>query len=86
MVRYLSSVIASFCLFGIANYFNITRPVICDDCFFPYGLPFTFFREGGFAGGGGYVWQGIVSDFLVVIAFGMALAAVWKWLFQKHSD
>lgn len=63
--------------FGVVNYFNLTRPVDCADCFFPYGAPFTFFRDGGFAGGGGIVWSGVVFDLLAVIAVGVALGSVW---------
>jgi hypothetical protein len=65
-------------LFAIANFQNFSRTVTCFDCFFPYGLPFTFFREGGYAGGGGLVWRGVVADCLVVSVCGIAVGQVWK--------
>jgi hypothetical protein len=71
------SLLASALLFGVVNYFNLTRPVTCHDCFFRYGFPFTFFREGGFAGGGGIVWSGVAGDSLVIVALGASLS--WSW-------
>jgi hypothetical protein len=73
----------SLCFFAVANYVHFRRQVTCVDCFFPYGLPFTLFTEGGFAGGGGVVWAGMVGDFLAVLAFGAAAAWILEWLTSK---
>lgn len=67
-------------LFAVANLFNLSRTVTCFDCHFPYGVPFTFFQEGGFAGDAGFVWSGMAADGLVVLVCGIAVAAVWKWV------
>jgi hypothetical protein len=64
----------SACVFAAVNYVHLRRPVTCYDCFFPYGFPFTFFREGGFGGGGGIVWGGMAGDLLIVLGVGMATA------------
>jgi hypothetical protein len=64
----------SACLFAVLNWFNALRPVTCYDCFFPYGVPLTFYREGGFAGGGGIVWAGLAGDIVVCSAIGTASA------------
>ncbi len=84
--RYSISLLASVCLFGAANYLHFTRRVTCFDCFFPYGLPFTFFHEGGYAGGGGFEWVGAALDILVALASGVAFALVWKWFAQKYEN
>jgi hypothetical protein len=87
--RYAIGVVVSACLFGVVNYFHLTRHVTCFDCFFPYGLPFTFFRgggEGGYAGRGGFEWVGAALDLMVVLTFGAAVASVWHWFPQKHQS
>ena len=73
-------------VFAVVNYIHAMRNVTCWDCFFPYGLPFTFFREGGYAGGGGFVLYGAALDALVVIAGGVAFASAWKWYSHKHQN
>jgi hypothetical protein len=75
----------SACLWGIANNVHSWRPVTCCDCFWPHGIPFTFYHEGGFAGGEGYVWRGVIGDALVVILFGAILGWAGKWFSREHS-
>jgi len=82
--RYGVALLLSACLIGIANNLNFWRPVACYDCFRPHGVPFTFFHEGGFAGGEGFVWSGVIGDSLVVFLFAVVLGRVWNWLFQKR--
>jgi hypothetical protein len=77
--KYLIGLFAALCLSLAANLFHFLRRVTCMDCFFPYGLPFTFFREGGEGGGGGFVWLGFVGDLLVIIIIGAAIGSVWSW-------
>jgi len=62
--------VTSLCVFGVANLLHFLRPVTCYDCFFPYGLPFTFFREEGFAGGAGLLWKGVALDFVTMVSLG----------------
>ncbi len=85
-MRFSASRIAGFVLsvgtFAVINYRNLSRGVLCDDCFQPYGLPFTFFIGGGFGGGGGIVWTGITGDLLTVVVCGAAVA----WLLDRISN
>ena len=85
IVRYGVSLSMGVCLFVAINYKNFFRPHICSDCFFPYGLPFTFFREGGFGDGGGIVWGGVMGDLLLVIGFAAAIAWGWKFFLNRRN-
>jgi hypothetical protein len=65
----------AFLLLNIANYL---RPVVGSLSFRPYGLPFRFYREGGFVDGwvwhsGVVLWGGLFADVAVVSA-AIALA------------
>lgn len=60
--RFQRCIIAAASILVVVNIADFLRPVSCADCFFPYGLPFTLFTEGGFAGGGGIVWLGLVAN------------------------
>jgi hypothetical protein len=71
--RYSIGLLLSICTFGIANNLNLWRPETCSDCFFPYGLPFTFFQEGGYAGGSGFVWRGAQLDIGIMLVAGVVL-------------
>jgi hypothetical protein len=84
--KYAISLLAALALFVALNLFHFLRPVTCWDCFFPYGLPFTFFREGGFAGGRGFVWRGLLGDLFVVFVLGAVIGSVWTWFSEKGSN
>ncbi len=74
----------SACLFAVLNWFNALRPVTCYDCFFRYGIPFTFYRDGGFAGGGGIVWAGLFGDIALLSAVGGVVAWVLAHLHYRR--
>ena len=76
--RFQRCLIAATASLGVVNISNFLRPVGCADCFFPYGLPFTFFTEGGFAGGGGVVWLGLMADAAMIAAFAAICTLVWN--------
>jgi hypothetical protein len=78
----IAGLFGSACIFVVMN-IHYWRPASCADCGFPHGLPFTFFREGGFAGGGGIVWIGMAGDVLVLLAFGLAAAWILTELNRK---
>jgi hypothetical protein len=80
------SLLWSALVFGVVNVFHFSRQVTCWDCFFPYGLPFTFFTAGGFAGGRGIVWGGLLSNAMVVFVVGAIFAWVWNWFSGKISN
>ena len=75
---------ASLLVFASLNLAAGLSTSSCYDCFFPHGLPFTLFREGGFAGGGGVVWTGLALDFGAAIVCGIALAWVLGWLGRRE--
>jgi len=72
------SLLTSSCVFLVMNYLFPASGPPCADCFRPHGLPFTYYREGGFAGGGGIVWLGAIADAVAVA--GTAL------LFERLSS
>jgi hypothetical protein len=76
--RFQQCVIAAASILVVVNIANFLRPVWCADCFFPYGLPFTLFTEGGYAGGGGIVWLGLVADAALIPAFATICTLLWN--------
>lgn len=43
------------------------------------------YREGGYAGGGGFVWGGICGNLLVMVAIGMTIGWAWKKISELRS-
>jgi hypothetical protein len=82
--RYTIALLASACALGIANRMYSLRPPTCGDCFAPHGIPFTYFHEGGFIGGEGFVWPGVVGNTLLVFAIGVLVGCIWNRLSQNH--
>jgi hypothetical protein len=76
--RYAICFLLVTCVLGIANnsYFWHSG---CSDCFAPHGIPFTFFHEGGFAGGEGFVWTGVLENSIVVLVVSVVSGVVWRW-------
>ena len=72
------------CGLGIANnpYFWSS---VCSDCFAPHGFPFTFFHEGGFAGGEGFVSTGILGNSVTALIAALASGLVWNRLAAQTS-
>jgi len=83
--RYEIAVAATALVFVIVNTIHFLRPATCFDCFFPYGLPFTFYRDGGFAGGGGLVLRGLAADTATIIAIAVLLGTFWEHFAAKGS-
>jgi hypothetical protein len=73
-------------LFAVANTAHFLRRVTCYDCFFPYGLPFTFYRDGGEGGGGGLESRGLAADAAVVMVVAALLGGLWQWLGAERSE
>lgn len=83
--RYAITLLASACALGIANRIHELRPATCYDCFAPHGFPFTYFHEGGFAGGEGFVWSGVVGESLLILAIGLIVGWIWNRASQSNS-
>jgi hypothetical protein len=66
-----------FIIVNIADFH--LRPAMCADCFYPHGLPFNLWHEGGFAGGEAIMWGGLAADTLIVAVAATAAGTTWKW-------
>jgi hypothetical protein len=79
---YLSATGITLLVFALAN--TAYWIVRCCDSFRPLGLPFTFYREGGFIGtnwvwqGGRFVWLGVIADVLLIAATILLLGKAWQ--------
>jgi len=74
-----SVALAATCLsFVVANTVHLLRRVTCYDCFFPYGVPFTFYS-------GGLELRGLLADALTVIVCGVLIGGIWQRLAAKRS-
>ena len=82
--RFVLGAVVAFLGLVAANVPQFRRPVTCFDCFLPYGVPFTFYREDGFAGDGGLVWLGLACDLLVVLLAGLAIGKAWSWFSARR--
>lgn len=76
--RFQRCTIAGALVLVVVNIVHFFRPVSCADCFFPYGLPFTLFTDGGFAGGGGIVWHGLIGDAALVPLCATICTLLWS--------
>ena len=83
--KYRIAVAATALVFVVVNTVHFLRPATCADCFFPCGLPFTFYRDGGFAGGGGLVLRGLAADVATVIAIAVLLGSLWQRVAARRS-
>jgi len=77
-MRFQWCIIRAASILIVVNIMNFQRPVGCFDCFFPYGIPFTFFTGGGFAGGRGFVWLGLFGDAALIPAFATVCTLLWN--------
>ena len=83
--RYAIVFFVAALVFVAANIHDFLRPKTCHDCFFPYGIPFTLYQEGGEGGGAGIVWTGLLADAVIVIVSSVLVAAVWQTLAKRTS-
>lgn len=85
--RYRLALALACLTFMVANTIHFLRPITCSDCLFPYGVPFTLYHDGGFAGGAGIAWTGLAADAVCVVAAALMVGRVWEALAlrrQKH--
>ena len=80
---YLSTLGITLLVFTIANIAHFLRPVVGDSAFRWYGLPFIFYRDGGFIKEwvwqpGKFVWLGMVADVAVVAAVVLLVGRAWQ--------
>src|ERR1700693_6036924 len=84
--RYTTASLVVLTIFAVANALNFRRRVMCWDCFFPYGLPFTLYQEGGEGGGAGIVWTGLVADVVILILTSALVGWIWTMIAMRHSS
>ena len=82
---YSIALLATALVFVIANTIHFLRPATCADCFFPYGLPFTLYHDGGFAGGAGFVWKGLAGDVACVLAVALLGGRIWEQIVRPQA-
>jgi hypothetical protein len=81
-LRFLLSAMVLIVLFKVMS--EKTAPD-CADCFGRYGFPFAYYNEGGFAGGAGIIWPGLLGDFATVIVGAMLITRIWELLARRMS-
>ncbi len=79
----LSALGITILVFMLANTAHFLRPVVGDSAFRTYGLPFTFYRDGGYVKEwiwqpGALVWSGMVADVAVFVAVALLLGRAWQ--------
>jgi hypothetical protein len=57
----------------------------CWDCSAHYGFPFAYYGDGGFAGGAGVIWPGLLGDFAIVIVGAALIVQAWEFLTHSRS-
>ncbi|HKO19251.1 MAG TPA: hypothetical protein VJU82_10235, partial [Acidobacteriaceae bacterium] len=75
---YFSATVLTALFYVLLSTADYLRPVVGSSGFRPYGVPFTFYREGGFIRewvwrDGVLIWTGLIGD-LAVVAVVAALA------------
>jgi hypothetical protein len=81
---YLSAAGLALLVFALANTAHFLRPSDYDNSFRPYGLPFTFYRDGGFVGhsfvwqDGRFIWHGVIANAALLMATVVLLGTGWQ--------
>jgi hypothetical protein len=80
---YLSASGLTLLAFALANVAHFLRPIVGDSAFSTYGVPFIFYREGGFVKqwvwrSGEIVWRGMFADAALIAAAIMIIGKVWQ--------
>ena len=81
---YTIALAATGLVFVIANTIHFLRPHWCWDCFFPYGLPFTLYHDGGYGGGAGFVWGGLEADIGCVVGVALLVGRAWELIARQR--
>jgi hypothetical protein len=71
-------ILAIAILFSLANLFDFWRYGRCFDCEIELGIPFPFWRSGGYATAPRFLWPGLMQDFAFVLVITVAAVSVWS--------
>jgi hypothetical protein len=79
---YVSATVVTLFLFAFANTAHFMR-VTYSNGFRPDGIPFSFYREGGFSDGyvwhsGTFLWHGVIADAVLLAGIAGLLAKAWQ--------
>ncbi|HLK49767.1 MAG TPA: hypothetical protein VKT49_16605 [Bryobacteraceae bacterium] len=58
----------------------------CIDCHAHVGVPFAHLDAGGFEGGGGLMWWGVLADSVIVLATAVALVRAFQHLLSHKPS
>ena len=83
--RYGFGLAVSGLTFVAANTIHFLRPITCSDCYFPYGVPFTLYRDGGYAGGAGVAWAGLSADAGCVVVAAVIIGRIWDTMAKRRE-
>jgi len=84
-VKCALSLLGSVWVLGLANNVEFRMANRCCDFVNSYGVPFTFFCEGGFFVIRYFVWRGVIGDAVVMILFAAALFSIWALLAGRKA-
>jgi hypothetical protein len=79
--------LSSFLVFGWANYNSYTKMYegSCDDCFVYFGFPFDLYQGGGYAGGQGMLWLGLMANISIALLTGICFGWLLKLFLQRGT-
>jgi hypothetical protein len=77
--------LSSFFVFGWANYDSYSHMYegSCSDCFVYFGYPFELYEAGGFIGGQGILWLGLLADVSIALTTGICFGWILNLLFHR---
>jgi hypothetical protein len=84
-IKYAIAVILAVLVLGFANYLEWKRPTGCVDCFATKGVPFAVYNFGGYQGGAGWVWTGLLADLGATIGSGLIVGFLWSRFFSDSN-
>jgi hypothetical protein len=82
IVRFAVGILVSMFMFSALN--TVNQPS-CSDCFAFVGVPFRYYQEGGFTGGGHWLVGGVIGDLACIIAVGVGMGWTWGRLLRKRK-
>ena len=86
LLPYYVGILASICVFAVINYLDFARPHGFIDGIYLHGIPFTFYRHGGFLHERTHIWIGLFGDLATAIATGIAIGRIGKKFHKTQTS
>ena len=84
--RYVAALFVSLLGFLALNVcYGVLFPT-CIDCHADVGVPFAYLDTGGFEGGGGLLWRGVLGDSVIILATALALVLAFHHVFSPKRS